>query len=93
MFTTVFVLWTLFSLISTIFDVAAEYTLLPVVFYSCLLCITATIKFKSLYLGILAMIASWVQLTGYGLGFIRGFIMRTLLAKPEGHSFDATFYK
>lgn len=94
MFPMMFVLWTVFSVFATIFEAGtgAVYTLLPVVLYSVLLWLFATIKFKSLQLGVLSVAASWVQLWGYGLGFIRGFIFRTLLGKPEGHSFEKTFY-
>jgi hypothetical protein len=33
-----------------------------------------------------------VQLFGYGLGFIKGFVKRIILKKPEFHAFDKTFY-
>ena len=40
----------------------------------------------------LAVVASFVQLSGYGLGFLRAVWNRLVLGRGEFHDFEATFY-
>ena len=44
------------------------------------------------WVGALSVWASIVQLFGYGLGFIIGFVKRIILMQSEFHAFDKTFY-
>lgn len=41
----------------------------------------------------LAVPASYTQLSGYGLGFLKALWLRVVLGKGEFHSFEKTFYK
>ncbi|MCL2074694.1 MAG: glycosyltransferase [Marinilabiliaceae bacterium] len=48
---------------------------------------------KSLKISFLTVVASFVQIFGYGLGFLKAFILRKILKKREFHSFKKNFYK
>lgn len=55
--------------------------------------IDATIRNQSLKIGILSVAASFIQLTGYGTGFLRACWQRILLKKDEFSAFNKNFYK
>ena len=50
--------------------------------YALLLFIDASIKNKSLYIGALAIITGYIQLFGYGSGFIKAFWKKIILSEP-----------
>lgn len=64
----------------------------PTVMYVALILFDASIRLKNLWIGMLSVWASIVQLFGYGLGFIKGFLKRIILNQSEFHAFDKTFY-
>ena len=66
---------------------------IPIILYSLLICIDSTIKNKSLRVGILSVPAAFVQLMGYGLGFIESWWKRCVLKQDEFQAFEKTFYK
>jgi hypothetical protein len=43
-------------------------------------------------MGLRCVAAAYVQLIGYGTGFIRGIVWRVILNKPEQGAFEKTFY-
>jgi glycosyltransferase involved in cell wall biosynthesis len=53
----------------------------------------ASLKSKSMYIGVLALVATCVQMFAYGLGFIKAFIKRIILGKKEFSAFERNFYK
>ncbi|MFT3739613.1 MAG: glycosyltransferase [Breznakibacter sp.] len=53
----------------------------------------AFIRTKELRASLLSVPASYTQLLGYGLGFIKAFYVRILMGKDEFHSFAKNFYK
>ena len=53
----------------------------------------ASIQNKSTKIGCLAVAAAFVQLTGYGTGFIRAWWKRCVCGKPEFEAFKNNFYK
>lgn len=55
--------------------------------------IDATLQNRSVKIGALAVIASFVQLTGYGTGFLRAWWQRCVLRKDEFEAFKNSFYK
>ncbi|MFC4666254.1 glycosyltransferase [Falsiporphyromonas endometrii] len=61
--------------------------------YMLLLLIDSTIKNKSLIIGILSIPAAFIQLTGYGTGYIEAWWKRHILKRPEYSRFNKTFYK
>ena len=66
---------------------------IPIILYSLLICIDSTIKNKSLKVGLLSVPAAFVQLMGYGLGFIESWWKRCILKQDEFTAFEKTFYK
>ena len=66
---------------------------LPIILYSLLICIDSSFKNKSLKVGILSVPAAFVQLMGYGFGFIESWWKRCVLKQDEFQAFEKTFYK
>ena len=66
--------------------------LLPLLFYSLVILIDSSIKNKSLKVGLLSIPAAFVQLMGYGLGFIESWWKRCVLKKDEFQAFEKNFY-
>ena len=66
---------------------------IPIILYSLLICIGSTIKNRSLRVGILSVPAAFVQLMGYGLGFIESWWKRCILKQDEFTAFEKNFYK
>lgn len=72
------------------------FTNLPlalVLLYFLAIFIEATLSNKSPYVGLLAIIASFIQLFSYGMGFIKAFVKRIILGKGEFAAFEKNFYK
>ena len=67
--------------------------LLPLLLYSLLLCIDSSCRNKSLKVGILSIPAAFVQLMGYGFGFIESWWKRYVLKQDEFTAFEHNFYK
>ena len=66
---------------------------IPIILYSLLICADSSIKNKSLKVGLLSVPAAFVQLMGYGLGFIESWWKRCILRQDEFTAFERTFYK
>ena len=67
--------------------------LLPLLFYSLIIFIDSSIRNRSLWVGLLSIPAAFVQLMGYGLGFIKSWWKRCILKQDEFQAFEQTFYK
>ncbi len=65
----------------------------PIILYSVIICLDSSIKNRSLYVGLLSIPAAFVQLMGYGLGFIESWWKRCLLRQDEFTAFEKNFYK
>lgn len=65
--------------------------LLPLT-YSILIFIDSLSKNRSVKVAIYSISSSWVQLTGYGSGFISAFWKRLILKKGVYHAFEKKFY-
>ena len=71
-----------------------ELSLLPVILYSLLIFIDSSIRNRSLWVGILSVPASFIQLIGYGTGFLSAFWKRLILKrKDEGFDSNGLLYK
>lgn len=57
--------------------------LYPIGAYGIVILLEGMLRFRSPWLGILCVLASFVRMLGYGTGFIRGMIWRIMLGKPE----------
>lgn len=68
------------------------YTLLPIEVYCLLLFIDSSVKNKSMSIGILSVEAAFIQLFGYGLGFIKAWWQRCVMKKGEFSAYEKNFY-
>lgn len=66
---------------------------IPIILYSLLICIDSSFRNRSLKVGLLSVPAAFVQLMGYGLGFIESWWKRCILKQDEFQAFEKTFYK
>ena len=69
------------------------WSLLPLGAYALLVCADSTARNRSLPIGLLSVAAAFVQLTGYGSGFIRAWWRRCVRGKGEFEAFRRNFYK
>ncbi|MBO4891750.1 MAG: glycosyltransferase [Prevotella sp.] len=67
--------------------------LLPLLLYSLIIFVDSSIRNRSLRVGLLSIPAAFVQLMGYGFGFIESWWKRCILEKDEFQAFERTFYK
>lgn len=65
----------------------------PLILFSLLIFGDAWRRNRSIRVGFLAVLASFVQLIGYGSGFISAWWKRCILRKPSYSAFEKTFYK
>ena len=87
---TVFTLGVIALLLITLFFPLA---CVPIILYSAIICIDSSIKNKSLWVGLLSIPAAFVQLMGYGFGFIESWWKRCVLKQDEFTAFEKNFYK
>jgi len=87
---TVFTLGVIGLLLITLFWPLA---CVPIILYSLLLCIDSSLRNKSLWVGLLSIPAAFVQLMGYGFGFIESWWKRCVLKQDEFSAFEKNFYK
>lgn len=66
---------------------------LPIIAYCLLIVIDSTLRNRSLRVGLLSVPAAFVQLMGYGFGFIEAWWKRVVLKKDEFTAFEKNFYK
>ena len=64
--------------------------LLPLLFYSSVIFIDSSIRNRSLWVGLLSIPAAFVQLMGYGFGFIESWWKRCILKQDEFTAFERT---
>ena len=65
---------------------------LPILFYSLVIFLDSSIRNKSLKVGLLSVPAAFVQLMGYGFGFIESWWKRCVRKQDEFTAFEKTFY-
>jgi glycosyltransferase involved in cell wall biosynthesis len=65
---------------------------LPILFYSLIICVDSSIQNKSIKVGFLSIPAAFVQLMGYGFGFIESWWKRCVLKQDEFTAFEKNFY-
>ena len=71
----------------------AGLSLLPLLLYALIICTDSTITNKSLYVGLLSIPAAFVQLMGYGFGFLESWWKRCVRKQDEFTAFEKNFYK
>lgn len=85
-----FVVYTCFSLLSTI--VGFWFLIIPLALYTLLIIIDASLKNKSLWIGILSSLAMFVQFFGYGLAFAKSTFCIHFLNKNPKKCFPQLFF-
>lgn len=94
---TVHVLPSLFLIGCLFFILAAlfihPYFIFPILLFTILVLIDSSIQNKNLVVGLMSVPASFIQLLGYGSGFLYAFWKRIILKKDEFSMYEKTFYK
>ncbi len=67
--------------------------LVPPVLFALIICGDATCREKSVGVGVRAIAAAYVQLTGYGTGFLRAWWRRCVMGHDEFEAFKENFYQ
>lgn len=65
----------------------------PIALYTLLIVVDSSIRNKSLNIGLLSVRAAFVQLMGYGFGFIEAWWKRCVRGKSEFAAYEKNFYK
>lgn len=69
-------------------------SILPILLYEVIILTDSTIRNRSLRVGFLSIPASFIQLIGYGSGFLRAWWLRRILGRNEElQAFKKNFYK
>ncbi len=69
------------------------YFATPLLLHILLLFLSATIRNRSISIGLLAVVTSYTQLLAYGWGFLSAFWRRMILGRDEYSAFNRNFYK
>ena len=67
--------------------------LMPLLLYSIIICVDSTMQNNSLKIGLLSIAAAFIQLTGYGCGFISAWWKRSVCGMDEFSAYEKNFYK
>lgn len=71
----------------------APWPLLPLLFYALIVFLDASAKEKSPKIGLLSIAAAFIQLTGYGCGFLQAWWRRCVRGKAEFSAYEKNFYQ
>lgn len=72
---------------------ACLWSLLPLALYAMLVFSGSLVTFKSLGVALLSIPAAFIQLTGYGSGFLVASVRRNIMKEEEFEAFKDSFYK
>lgn len=86
-----FVIGCIFMLVLAVF--VSVYFLVPLVLYTLLLIFNSAVQNKNFSVGMLSAVTSYIQLFGYGIGFLTAFWKRIVLSKGEFAAFTDNFYE
>jgi len=75
--------FTLFSILALLTAFVFPLLLFVLILYLSILFMDAATKYNSLTMGFLAVVATLVQMVGYGTGFIKAFVKRVVLNQGE----------
>ena len=81
------------SVASDLWSSASFLFLSPIILYIGVIFIDSSLKNKSMWVGLLSIPAAFVQLMGYGFGFIESWWKRCVLKQDEFTAFEKNFYK
>lgn len=86
----VFTIGVVFVLLSSLI---CPYALLLLAMFAIIIFTDSSIRNRSLWIGILSVLAAFIQLTGYGSGFLSAWWKRCILKKDSFSAFEKNFYK
>ena len=86
----VFTLGVAFLLLASL---ACVWSLSLLVLFALLICVDSSVQNRSLRIGLLSVGAAFIQLIGYGSGFLRAWWQRCVLGRDEFEAFKKNFYK
>ena len=86
----VFTLGVVFVLLSSLI---CPYALLLLAMFAIIIFTDSSIRNRSLWIGLLSVLAAFIQLTGYGSGFLSAWWKRCILKKDSFSAFEKNFYK
>ena len=69
------------------------YVLLLLAMFAIIIFTDSSIRNRSLWIGMLSVLAAFIQLTGYGSGFLSAWWKRCILKKDSFSAFEKNFYK
>lgn len=69
------------------------WALLPLALFVVVIFLDASVRCRSVSIGLLSVVAAFIQLTGYGSGFLRAWWQRCVLGRDEFEAFKKNFYK
>ncbi len=90
-FPTLFVFFVLFSIFATLF--LHWVFMLPLLLYISAIFVHSTFKNKNLYIGLLSVMALFIQFFGYGLAFLKSTFLIGMLKKDPEKQFPFLFFK
>lgn len=86
----------IFTIFCTLFLLGSlfyPWAITPLLLYSLLVFIDSSIKNRSLQIGVYSIAAAFIQLIGYGTGFLQAWWLRCVCKKKEYAAFEDSFYK
>lgn len=75
------------------FKYLALCALLPLLLFSLIIFADSAVQNRSLGIGLRSVAAAFIQLTGYGCGFLQAWWRRCVKGQDEFQAFEKTFYK
>lgn len=69
------------------------YALLLLAMFAIIIFTDSSFRNRSLWIGLLSVLAAFIQLTGYGSGFLSAWWKRCILKKDSFSAFEKNFYK
>ena len=76
-----------------LYSLVCSWSLSLLLLFALIICVDSTLRNKSFKIGLLSILASFIQLIGYGTGFLRAWWKRCVLGKNEFAAFEKNFYK
>lgn len=86
----VFTVGVVFILLASL---VCAWSLTLLALFALIIFLDASFQNKSMKIGILSVLAAFIQLTGYGTGFLRAWWKRCVLGKDAFSAFEKNFYK
>lgn len=74
-------------------SLVCPWSLLLLLMFALVIFLDSSLRNRSVWIGVLSVGAAFIQLTGYGSGFLRAWWKRCVLGKDSFSAFEKNFYK